>query len=66
MLAVSKGTTHIRSHVDLDSVHKMNGVEGVMATRDKLAGIVYIELVAFPQSGMLIGGPAPPNSWTRP
>lgn len=53
-LAISKGTTHIRSHVDVDTVHKLAGVEGVKATQKKLSDVVDIELVAFPQSGMMI------------
>lgn len=48
-----KGTTHIRSHVDVDTEHGMWGVEGVMETRDAYRDIVDIELVAFPQSGLL-------------
>lgn len=51
--SVGYGTTHIRSHVDVDTHHGLAGVEGVMATREKLAGIVDIEIVAFPQSGMI-------------
>ncbi|TQE99306.1 MAG: amidohydrolase family protein [Spiribacter salinus] len=51
--SVGFGTTHIRSHVDVDTDHGLAGVEGVMATREKLAGIVDIEIVAFPQSGMI-------------
>lgn len=51
--SVAFGTTHIRSHVDVDTHHGLAGVEGVMATREKLAGIVDIEIVAFPQSGMI-------------
>jgi len=47
------GTTHIRSHVDVDTEHGLWGVEGVMATRDEYRDIVDIELVAFPQSGLL-------------
>jgi cytosine/adenosine deaminase-related metal-dependent hydrolase len=51
--SVGYGTTHIRSHVDVDTHHGLAGVEGVMATREALAGIVDIEIVAFPQSGMI-------------
>ena len=51
--SVAFGTTHIRSHVDIDTDHGLAWLEGVMATREKLAGIVDIELVAFPQSGMI-------------
>ena len=53
-LSVAKGTTHIRSHVDIDTVHGLKGVEGVIATREKHADVIDLEIVAFPQSGMLI------------
>ena len=53
-LSVARGTTHIRSHVDIDTVHGLKGVEGVMATRDKYKDFIDIEIVAFPQSGMMI------------
>lgn len=54
ILSMSKGSTHIRSHVDVDTVHALKGIEGVMATRDKLADFIDIQIVAFPQSGMMI------------
>lgn len=47
------GSTHIRSHVDVDTEHGLWGVEGVMETRESYRDIVDIELVAFPQSGLL-------------
>jgi cytosine deaminase len=47
------GATQIRSHVDVDTEHGLWGIEGVMATRDAWRDIVDIELVAFPQSGLL-------------
>lgn len=47
------GSTHIRSHVDVDTDHGLWGVEGVMRTRDEYRDIIDIELVAFPQSGLL-------------
>jgi cytosine/creatinine deaminase len=52
-LAIAKGTTHIRTHIDVDTEIGLKHMEGVLATRDKLAGQVYIETVCFPQSGML-------------
>jgi cytosine/creatinine deaminase len=54
MLAVSHGSTFIRSHVDVDTDCGVAGIEGVMQTREALADCVTIDLVAFPQSGMLI------------
>ncbi|WP_102224274.1 amidohydrolase family protein [Acidimangrovimonas sediminis] len=53
ILAISYGCTHIRSHVDIDTEQGLAAVEGVMATREKLAGLIDIEIVAFPQSGMM-------------
>jgi cytosine deaminase len=48
------GATHIRSHVDIDPAHGLKLVEGVWETRDKLKGIIDIEIVAFPQSGVMV------------
>src|SRR6516165_10200832 len=39
LLSVSHGSTFIRSHVDVDTESGLAGVEGVMATREALAGI---------------------------
>ena len=47
------GTTYIRSHVDIDTDHGVSGLEGVMRTREAMRGIVDIQTVAFPQSGLL-------------
>src|SRR3984885_11236081 len=54
LLSVSQGSTFIRSHVDVDTECGVAGIEGVMATREALAGVVDIDLVAFPQSGLLV------------
>ncbi|MBB6466356.1 amidohydrolase family protein [Aminobacter carboxidus] len=48
------GATHIRSHVDIDPVHKLALVDGIMETREKLKGVIDIEIVAFPQSGLMV------------
>ncbi len=48
------GGTHIRSHVDIDPTHGLSLVEGVWETREKLKGIIDIEIVAFPQSGLMV------------
>lgn len=50
---IGAGTTHIRSHVDVDTDHGLAIIEGVFATREELAGEVDIQIVAFPQSGLL-------------
>lgn len=48
------GASHIRSHVDIDTTHGLRLVEGVQKTREKLKGIIDIEIVAFPQSGVMV------------
>lgn len=49
----ANGASHIRSHVDIDTLHGLALVEGVKRTREALKGIIDIELVAFPQSGVM-------------
>ena len=51
---VRTGTTHIRSHVDVDTTHGLSIVEGVMRTREELADTLDIQIVAFPQSGVVV------------
>jgi cytosine deaminase len=53
-LCASHGTTAIRSHVDIDTDQGLRSFEGVAATRERLADVMDIEIVAFPQSGMMI------------
>lgn len=52
-LAVSRGTLHIRSHADVDTEIGVKNVEGVMAARERLRDLVTIQIVAFPQSGVV-------------
>lgn len=51
--SLERGSTHIRSHVDVDLWCQLTGVEGIQRTQEQLKGLVDIELVAFPQSGLL-------------
>jgi cytosine/adenosine deaminase-related metal-dependent hydrolase len=52
--SIRMGTTHIRTHVDIDTEIGLKHFEGVVATRERLRPYVDIEIVAFPQSGMLV------------
>ena len=54
MQLIANGTGHIRSHVDVDHDHKLTLLEGKLRTRDALQGAVDIQIVAFPQSGLMI------------
>ncbi|MDF1793763.1 MAG: amidohydrolase family protein [Thalassobaculaceae bacterium] len=48
------GTVALRSHVDIDPDSRLDHLHQVMAARDAFAGIIDVQLVAFPQSGVLI------------
>jgi len=50
----SLGTVALRSHVDIDPDSGLDHLHQVMAARDAFAGVVDVQLVAFPQSGILI------------
>jgi cytosine/adenosine deaminase-related metal-dependent hydrolase len=52
--AIRMGTTHIRTHVDVDTEIGLKNLEGVMAARERFKDFMTIQIVAFPQSGMLI------------
>lgn len=52
--AIASGTTHIRSFADVDTEWKLKGVHGLMQTREDVKDAVTIQVVAFPQSGMLV------------
>jgi cytosine/adenosine deaminase-related metal-dependent hydrolase len=51
---VAAGTTHIRSHVDVDTVAGLDSLHGVLEARAAFADRITVELVAFPQSGLLV------------
>ena len=53
-LAIAAGTTHIRTFVDIDTEWKLAGFEGVQQTRADFRDALSIQIVAFPQSGMLM------------
>ncbi|TAL99069.1 MAG: cytosine deaminase [Paraburkholderia sp.] len=47
------GTTRLRTHVDVDTDAGLRHLEGVLATRETLKGVMDVQVVAFPQSGLL-------------
>jgi cytosine/adenosine deaminase-related metal-dependent hydrolase len=47
------GTTRLRSHVDVDEESRLRHVEALLGLREELRGRMEIQLVAFPQSGIL-------------
>lgn len=51
---VANGTTLVRTHVDVDSDHGLAAVDGVIEVASARSDAIDVQIVAFPQSGMLI------------
>jgi cytosine/creatinine deaminase len=51
--AIAAGTTHIRSHVDIDPELGPKHFEGVLETRAEFKEFLSMQLAAFPQGGLL-------------
>jgi cytosine/adenosine deaminase-related metal-dependent hydrolase len=49
---VARGTTHVRSHVDIDLELGLSHLHGLFATRDAHRDLIDMQLVAFPQTGV--------------
>ena len=50
---VATGTLHMRSHVDIDNQLGLRNLEAVLAIRERFGDLVSIQIVAFPQSGIV-------------
>jgi cytosine deaminase len=50
---LAQGTTRLRTHVDVDTDAGLKHLHGVLAAREALDGQMEIQVVAFPQSGLL-------------
>ncbi|MBO9647883.1 MAG: amidohydrolase family protein [Variovorax sp.] len=50
---LAAGTTRLRTHVDVDTQAGLRHLHGVMRTRETLQALQQIQIVAFPQSGLL-------------
>jgi cytosine deaminase len=50
---VGHGVTFIRSYVDVDSVVGLVALDGVARARERCRHLAHIELIAFPQEGIL-------------
>jgi cytosine/adenosine deaminase-related metal-dependent hydrolase len=51
---IAAGTTHVRTFVDIDTEWKLAGFEGVSRMREDFRDALDVQIVAFPQSGMLV------------
>jgi cytosine/creatinine deaminase len=52
-LAVQAGTTAMRSHVEVDSIVGLTGMEAMLRLRDEYAPALDLQLCAFPQEGIV-------------
>ncbi|WP_349959806.1 amidohydrolase family protein [Rhizobium sp. ZPR3] len=52
-LCIANGSTHMRSHVMVDGSVGLRSLETILAVREEYRGLIDIQLVAFPQSGIL-------------
>jgi cytosine/creatinine deaminase len=51
--SVRLGTTHLRSHVDVDTIGGLTPLEGVIAAVKACADIADVKTIAFPQEGLI-------------
>ncbi|QXJ25614.1 amidohydrolase family protein [Actinomadura graeca] len=51
--AVLNGVLHIQAFVDVDTTAGLEGMEAVLAVRDEYEGLLDLQVVAFPQDGLL-------------
>ena len=50
---VASGTLHMRCHVDIDNQLGLRNLHEILKVREQFRDLVTIEIVAFPQSGIL-------------
>ena len=51
--AIQNGTLFMRTHVDVDTVGGLKPLEGIIALKEKYKHIMELQIVAFPQEGIL-------------
>ncbi len=51
---IAKGSLHFRCHIDVDPEFGLSHVDAMLALRARFAGIITMDFVVFPQTGMLI------------
>lgn len=51
---VGRGTTHIRTHVDVGREVELSHLHGVQEAADAFRDLVDVQIVAFPQTGVMI------------
>lgn len=52
-MIIKRGTTHIRTHAEFDPVGGFHGFEVIMELKEKYKDFVDMQVVAFPQEGII-------------
>lgn len=51
--AIKNGTLFMRTHVDIDTIGGTKPLEGIIALREKYKDVIELQIVAFPQEGII-------------
>jgi len=51
--AIQNGTTIMRTHVDVDPIGNLKPLEGLLEVREKFKDVFDLQIVAFPQEGIV-------------
>jgi len=51
---IARGTTRVRSYAQVDVDCRLERFEAVAAAREKFAGQAWVDIIAFPQAGLLL------------
>ena len=62
-MAVANGTLWMRNNVDIDQIAKVRLLDAICAARDKFAGVLDVQIVAFPQLGLVRNSEAVDLMW---
>jgi len=62
-MAVANGTLWMRNNVDIDQIAKVRLLDAICAARDKFAGVLDVQIVAFPQLGLARNSEAVDLMW---
>ena len=61
--AIANGTLWLRNHVDIDQVAGLRLLDAIVEVRDLFAGVIDIQIVAFPQLGLARNAAAVDLMW---
>jgi len=50
--AIASGVTYVRSHVDVDNIVGLSGIQALLKVRKEFEGLVNLQIVALPQEGI--------------